>query len=83
MEDSKNSKSRSGELRSIEIEGRTPAEAIEKALSILKATRDTVKVKILTEEERGLFGMEGARPAKVKVTLLRKKRALKNSYPAG
>jgi len=74
MENSKKSKSKPGELRSIEIEGRSPAEAIEKALSILKITRGSVRVKILVEEERGLFGMEGARPAKVKVTLLRKKK---------
>ena len=30
-------------------------------------------MKILSEEEKGLFGMEGARPAKVRVTLRKKK----------
>ncbi|OGX31796.1 MAG: hypothetical protein A3D27_03035 [Omnitrophica WOR_2 bacterium RIFCSPHIGHO2_02_FULL_46_37] len=63
-----------GELESIETQGKTPAEAIEKALAILRVDRSKVKVKILSEEQKGLFGMEGARPAKVRVTLLKKKK---------
>jgi spoIIIJ-associated protein len=62
------------ELTSVETEGKTPAEAIEKALALFKVSRKEVKVKILTEEKRGLFGMEGASPAKVRVTLLKKKK---------
>ena len=58
-------------LESIDIEGKTPTEAIKKALAILKVDRSKVKVKILSEEQRGLFGMEGARPAKVRVTVSR------------
>ncbi len=61
-------------LESIDTEGKTPTEAIKKALAILKVDRSKVKVKILSEEQRGLFGMEGARPAKVRVTLLKKKK---------
>lgn len=63
------------ELTSVEAEGRTPEEAIEKALAVLQVSRKEVRVKILTEEKRGLFGMEGASPAKVRATLLKKKRA--------
>lgn len=59
---------------SVEVEGKTPSEAIEKALAILKAQRSEVRVKILSEEQRGLFGMEGSKPAKVKVTLLKRKK---------
>lgn len=73
MENTTNNSSKS-ELTSVEAEGKTPAEAIEKALAMLKASRKEVKVRILTEEQRGLFGMEGARPAKVRVTLLKKKK---------
>ena len=54
---------------SVEVEGRTVQEAISKALSILGASRSRVTVRILTEEKRGLFGMRGAKPARVRVTL--------------
>lgn len=76
MEDSKNNCSQPSELTSVETEGKTPQEAIKKALSVLGVVRKEVEVKILSEEEKGLFGMEGARPAKVRVTL-RKKSSLK------
>ena len=73
MENIKSDSQDSG-LKSIEAEGKTPSEAIEKALVILKARRSEVRVKILSEEQRGLFGMEGSKPAKVKVTLLQMKK---------
>lgn len=72
MEDSKNNCSHPSELASVETEGKTPQEAIKKALSVLGVARREVEVKILSEEEKGLFGMEGARPAKVRVTLWKK-----------
>lgn len=53
---------------SIEIEGRNAQEAIEKALKQLNLPRNRVRVEILTEEEKGLFGMPGAKQAKVRVT---------------
>ena len=55
--------------KSIEIEGPTTKEAIKKALRFLNVPRDSVIIKVLCEEKKGLFGMEGAKPAKVKVTL--------------
>lgn len=55
--------------KSIEAEGKTTKEAIEKALKLLGVTKDKVDVKILCEECKGLFGMEGQKLAKVKVTL--------------
>lgn len=63
---------RSG-LKTIEIEAKTTVDAIKIALKKLRAKRDGVEVKILREEHKGLFGMEGAEPAKVKVTLKKKK----------
>jgi predicted RNA-binding protein Jag len=59
--------------KSIEAEGSTVEEAIKKALSALRLSRDKVKIEVLSEEEKGLFGMAGARPAKIKVTVLKDK----------
>ncbi len=58
---------------SIEIEGKTVEEAIQKALQELKLPRNKVKIEILSEEEKGLFGMPGAKPAKIKVTVIKGK----------
>ena len=55
---------------SIEVEGKTPEEAIEKALDLLSATREKIKVDILDEGSKGLFGMIGSKQAKIKATLL-------------
>ena len=56
-------------LKIIEVEGSTVEEAIKKALELLNVSRDDILVKIVSEEKKGLFGMEGAKPAKIKVTL--------------
>ena len=58
---------------SIEIEGKTVEEAVKKALKELKLPRDRVKIEVLSEEEKGLFGMPGAKPAKIRVTIIRAK----------
>lgn len=58
---------------SIEIEGKTVAEAIKKALEQLKVPRNKVQIKVLVEEEKGLFGMPGAKLAKIRVTVLKNK----------
>lgn len=55
---------------SIEIEGKTIEDAIKIALQRLKLPREKVKIEVLSEEEKGLFGMPGARPAKIKVSVL-------------
>lgn len=55
--------------REIEIEGKTIEEAIKKALKIFKVSREKLKIEIITEEEKGLFGMPGGKPAKIKVCL--------------
>lgn len=56
-------------LTSIEIEGKTVEEAIKNALKKLGLPRNKVTIKVLSEEEKGLFGMPGAKPAKVRVTV--------------
>lgn len=57
---------------SVEIESKTVEEAVKKALEQLKLPRRKVKIEVLSEEEKGLFGMPGARPAKVRVSLKEK-----------
>jgi len=57
----------------IEVEGKTVKEAIEKALKILKKTRDKVDVQVLSEEKLGLFGMQGAKMAKIRVSIKQQK----------
>ena len=60
-------------MKSIEIEGKTIEEAIKKALKELKVPRNKVKIEVLSEEVKGLFGMPGAKPAKVRVSLIKDK----------
>lgn len=55
--------------KSIEVEGSTVEEAIKKAAETLNVSRDEIVVKVVCEEKRGLFGMEGEKPAKIRVTL--------------
>ena len=56
-------------VRSIDVEGRTVQEAIGKGLKVLGVQRNNVTVQILAEESKGLFGMRGAKPAKVRLTV--------------
>ncbi len=57
------------EKKIIEVEAKSPQEAIAIALKKLGAKKNEVEVKILNEENKGLFGMEGSKKAKVKVRL--------------
>ncbi len=59
--------------KSIEIEGKTVKEAIKKALQQLQLPRNKVKIEILSEEAKGLFGMPGAKPAMVRVSVIKDK----------
>ena len=56
-------------LRSVTVEGRTVREAIEKGLAILGVPRGGVSIKILAEGNSGLFGMRGAKPSKIRISL--------------
>jgi len=57
--------------KSIEVEGKTVEEAIKQALLQLQLPRKKVKIEVISEEARGLFGMPGAKLAKVKVSILK------------
>ena len=60
-------------VKFIEVEGKTVAEAIKKALQELRLPRNRVKIESLTEEKKGLFGMEGAKPAKIRASIIEDK----------
>lgn len=59
------------ENKAIEVEGNTVEESIKKALQQLQLPRKKVKVEIISEEAKGLFGMPGAKLAKVRVTIIK------------
>ena len=59
-------------VKVIEVEAKTTQEAIKIALHKLRARREDVEIKILREEHKGLFGMEGAEPAKIKAIVKKK-----------
>ena len=56
---------------SIEFEGNTVKEAVKHALKELKLPRNKLKIEVVSEEEKGLFGMPGAKPAKIRVRILK------------
>lgn len=58
---------------SIEIEATSVEDAIRRALQQLRLTRDKVKIEILSEGVKGLFGMPGAKPAKIRATVIKDK----------
>ncbi|MFH0827099.1 MAG: Jag N-terminal domain-containing protein [Candidatus Omnitrophota bacterium] len=58
---------------SIEVEGTSVEEAIKKALVQLRLARDKVKIEILSEGVQGLFGMPGAKPAKIRASIIKDK----------
>lgn len=55
-----------------EYEGKTAEDAIKTALADLNLPKENIKIQILTEGKRGLFGMQGAKKAKIRVTILAK-----------
>ena len=50
-----------------EFEGSTVEEAICKAEKSLQVSRENLEIKVVCEEKKGLFGMRGAKLAKIKV----------------
>ena len=56
-------------MKSIETIGKTVDEALNKALSELKVSKDNVDIDIIDEGSKGLFNIFGVKPAKIKVTV--------------
>ncbi len=53
----------------VEVEGSTIEEAIKKATEFFSVSREEMTIKIVCDEKKGLFGMEGAKPAKIRVKI--------------
>ena len=51
----------------LEFQGQTTEEAIKKAEKSLGIDRDQMDINVVCEEKKGLFGMRGAKLAKIKV----------------
>ena len=51
----------------IEFEGLDVEEAIKKAVAKLKVSKKDLVIKVVCEEQKGLFGMNGAQSAKIRV----------------
>ncbi len=59
--------------KDIEVEASTVEEAIKKALDELRLPRKKVKIEVLSEGEKGLFGMSGAKPARIRASIIKDK----------
>lgn len=57
-------------MRSVEVEGNSRVDATRRALELLGADVDDVKVEVIKEEPRGFFGFLGFKRVTVRVTLL-------------
>jgi len=57
------------ENKAVEFEGNTVEDAINRAVIAMNVSRETLQIKIVCEEQKGLFGMQGATPAKIKVKI--------------
>ena len=55
-------------MKSIEVEGKTVEEALNKALIELDADKSMVNVEILNHGSKGLFNFIGVKPARIKVS---------------
>jgi len=55
--------------RSLESSGKSIEEAVEAGLRELGISRDQVEVEVLEEPAKGLFGLLGSRPARVRLTV--------------
>lgn len=51
----------------IEFEGSDVGGAINNAIVALNVSRDQLTIKVVCEEKKGLFGMNGAKLAKIRV----------------
>ena len=62
-------------MQEIEVSGKNIEEAISSGLKQLNCSKEDVEIKILDEGTTGLFGLMGAKPAKVLLTLKEEKAA--------
>ena len=55
-------------MKSVEVEGKTVEEALNKALSELDANKNMVDIEILDHGSKGLFNVIGVKPARIRVS---------------
>ena len=67
-------------LKELETSGKNIDDAIEAGLKELNCSKEDVEIKILDEGTKGLFGLMGAKPAKVLLTLKDKNRKSEEAY---
>lgn len=58
-----------GGRRSIEVSAGSVEQAIEEALRRLGAPRHRVRVEVLEEGQKGLFGLRGVKEARIRATV--------------
>lgn len=63
--------------KELEISGKNIDEAIELGLKELNCSKEDVEIKVLDEGTKGLFGLMGAKPARVLLTIKDKKQTTK------
>ena len=56
-------------MKEIEVEAKSVSEAVAIALKKLDVKKDEVEIEVLSEETKGLFGMQGPKRARVRVTI--------------
>jgi spoIIIJ-associated protein len=61
----KMSEEKNKEEKNIEFYGSTIDEAIKNALQELSVSKEELQIKVVSEEKKGLFGMQGEKPAKI------------------
>lgn len=59
-------------VNEITVEGKTVEDAVKKAASMLNVPRRHLHIKVVAEEQKGLFGMSGAKPAKILASVITK-----------
>lgn len=67
-------------MQELEISGKNVEEAIAFGIKKLNCTKDNVEIKILDEGTSGLFGLMGAKPAKILLTLKDKVKVSEVNY---
>ncbi|NQT07188.1 MAG: Jag N-terminal domain-containing protein [Candidatus Omnitrophica bacterium] len=55
----------------VEAQGKSTKEAINAALKSLGVSKKRVRVQVLSEERKGLFGMKGAAQTKVRIIVIK------------
>ena len=55
--------------KELELTGKNIEDAIEKGLKELNCSKEDVEIKVLDEGTKGLFGLMGAKPARVLLTI--------------